>query len=139
MGDLPDYFFRTRDNGALVFRVDTRNRQSRLEMEPIAVVNIRNGEIKPQGDRVLSPADLAAIRDWMAERGAALAVRERDDMARVVEQINLLAQWAQSKASADDLERLTEPVLLAMHDLRSVLVRKKAERIAAERDGQSLG
>lgn len=135
MGDLPDYFFRTRENGALVFRVDTGNRQSRLELEPIAVVNIRNGEIKPQGDRVLSPADIDAIRGWMDERTAALAARERDEMARVIEQINVMAQWAQSRASAEELERLTDPALLAMHDLRSVLVRKKAERITGEKDG----
>lgn len=135
MGDLPDYFFRVRDNGALVFRVDTGNRNSRLEMDPIAVANIRNGEVKPQGDRALSPEDLAAIRDWMAERSATLAARERDEMARVIEHLNQVAQWAQSKATAEELEQLTEPVLLAMHDLRNVLVRKKAERIADKADG----
>lgn len=134
MGDLPDYFFRVRDNGALVFRVDTGNRNSRLELEPIAVANIRNGEIKPQGDRVLLPDDLVAIRDWMAERSATLAARERDEMDRVIEHLNQMAQWAQSKASDEDLERLTEPALLAMHDLRNVLVRKKAERITGEKD-----
>ena len=52
-GDLPDYYFRVRENGAFVFRVDTENRQRRIEMDQIASVNIRNGEIKPQGERRL--------------------------------------------------------------------------------------
>jgi len=60
--DLPDYYFRVRENGATVFRVDTENRQRRIEMNQIAVVNVRNGEIKPQGDRPLTEADVAAIQ-----------------------------------------------------------------------------
>jgi hypothetical protein len=31
--DLPDYNFRVRENGAAVFRVDTENRQHRIEMD----------------------------------------------------------------------------------------------------------
>ena len=46
-GDLPDYYFRVRENGAFVFRVDTENRQRRIDMDQIATVNIRKGEIKP--------------------------------------------------------------------------------------------
>ena len=41
--DLPEYYFRIRENGALVFRVDAENRQRRIDMEPLAVLNIRNG------------------------------------------------------------------------------------------------
>ncbi len=49
-GELPDHYFRVRENGASVFRIDTGNRQRRIDMDPIATVNIRNGEVKPQGD-----------------------------------------------------------------------------------------
>jgi hypothetical protein len=35
----------------------------------------------------------------------------------------------QSKASDAQLDEVTDALLLAMHDLRSVLVRKKAERL----------
>ena len=52
--DLPDYYFRVRENGAFVFRVDTENRHRRIEMDQIAVINISNGEVKPHGDRELS-------------------------------------------------------------------------------------
>ena len=127
--DLPDYYFRVRENGALVFRVDTENRQRRIEMDQIAVVNIRNGEIKPHGDRSLSDEDIDVIREWMAERQATLAARDVDDILRAVDHLNLTTQWAQSKATDDQLEAVTDALLLAMHDLRGVLVRRKADRL----------
>ena len=128
---LPKYYFRTRDNGAAVFRVDTENRQRRIEMDQIAMVNIRNGEIKPQGERKLSNEDIGAIRDWMKERAERLAWREIDDIMRTADTLNATAQWVQSRATDNQLEAVTDQLLLAMHDLRSVLVRKKADRLAA--------
>jgi hypothetical protein len=129
MAALPDYFFRVRENGAFVFLVDTENRQRRIDMEQIAAVNIRNGEIKPHGGRPLSDADLVAIKSWMAQRSAVLAARDIDDIKRAVEHLSLTAHWAQTKATDDPLEAVTEDLLLTMHDLRSVLVRKKADRL----------
>jgi len=130
--DLPDYYFRVRENGAAVFRVDTENRQRRVEMDQIAVVNIRNGEIKPQGDRRLSQEDLAAINAWIIERHAVLAHRDIDDIHRAVDYMNLTTQWAQSRATDDQLDAVTDKLLLAMHDLRSTLVRKKADRLTKD-------
>jgi len=129
MSDLPDYYFRVRENGATVFRVDTENRQRRIEMDQIAVVNVNRGEIKPYGDRVLSDADLSAIRRWMTDRQALLEMRDMDDIHRAIDGLNLTTQWAQSKASDAQLDEVTDALLLAMHDLRSVLVRKRADRL----------
>ncbi|SEK50944.1 hypothetical protein SAMN05421666_1175 [Roseovarius nanhaiticus] len=131
-GELPDYYFRVRENGAFVFRVDTENRQRRIELDQIAVVNIRKGEIKPHGERELTEEDITVIRDWMAERLELLEYRDIDDIHRAVDYLNTTAQWAQSKATDDQLEAVTDDLLLAMHDLRSVLVRKKADRLLAE-------
>lgn len=47
MSDIGSLFFRVRENGAAVYRVDAENRQRRLDMQQIAVVNIRNGDVKP--------------------------------------------------------------------------------------------
>ncbi len=127
--ELPEHYFRVRDNGAAVFRVDTENRQRRIEMDQIAVVNLNKGEIKPHGDRELSPTDLDAIRAWMDERRALLAMRDIDDIHRAVDYLNTTTQWAQSKAADEQLEEVTDALLLAMHDLRMVLVRKKADRL----------
>jgi hypothetical protein len=130
MTELPEYYFRVRENGAFVFRVDAENRQRRIEMDQIAVVNIRNGEFKPHGDRTLSDADKAAIQNWMEDRRKILAARDLDDIHRSIEHLNLTAQWAQSRATPEQLEDVTDALLMAMHDLRSVLVRKKADRLS---------
>ena len=128
-GDLPDYYFRVRENGAFVFRIDIENRQRRIEMDQIAVVNTRNGEIKAHGGRDLSARDMEVIGEWMAERQAVLAARDIDDILRAVDYLNLTTHWAQSRATDEQLEEVTDALLLAMHDLRSVLVRKKADRL----------
>lgn len=136
--ELPDYYFRIRDKGAAVFRVDTENRQRRIDMDQIAVVNVLNGQIKPQGGRELSPADLAAIQDWMQARVQVLAQRDVDDILRAIDHMNLTTQWVQSQATEDQLDEITDSLLLAMHDLRSVLVRKKADRLLKAREAQDL-
>ncbi|WP_372804746.1 hypothetical protein [Loktanella salsilacus] len=135
--DLPDYYFRIRENGAAVFRVDTENRQRRIEMDQIAVVNVRNGEVKPQGDRSLTDADIEAIQEWLNNRVARLAQRDIDDIHRAVDYLNITTQWVQAKASDDQLEDVTDALLLAMHDLRTVLIRKKADRMLAEDEKKS--
>lgn len=127
--DLPEFYFRVRDNGAVVFRVDTGNRQRRIEMDQIAVVNLNKGEIKPQGDHVLTAGERAEIEAWMRKRKALLALRDIDDIHRAVDTLNTTTQWAQSRASDAQLEEVTDALLMAMHDLRTVLVRKKADRV----------
>lgn len=127
--DLPDYYFRVRENGAAVFRLGTENRQRRIEMDEIATVNVRNGNIKPHGEAELTAADREAIEAWLVARQAQLAAREVDDILRTVDHLNHTTQWAQSKASDAQLEAVTDALLLAMHDLRSMLVRRKADRL----------
>jgi hypothetical protein len=131
MRELPEYYFRIRDNGAVVFRIDTENRQRRIDMEEIATINVKNGNVKPHGERVLTEAEVALIADWLAARVAVLAAREIDDIHRAVDHLNLTTQWVQSRATDAQLEDVTDALLLAMHDLRTVLVRKKSERLLA--------
>ncbi|MFZ1725624.1 MAG: hypothetical protein WAU13_03070, partial [Albidovulum sp.] len=119
-GELPEFYFRIRENGAAVFRVDAENRQRRLELDQIALANIRNGEIRAHGDHVLTEAETKAISDWMATRKELLAARDIDDIHRAVDYLNLTTQWVQSKATDDQLEDVTDALLLAMHDLRSL-------------------
>ncbi|SHE59921.1 hypothetical protein SAMN05444273_10222 [Litoreibacter ascidiaceicola] len=127
--ELPEFYFRVRENGATVFRVDTENRQRRIEMSEIAVVNIRKGQIKPHGDHEISAEELEVIEDWMDERTTVLATREIDDIYRAIDYLNLTTHWAQTRAEEDQLDEVTDALLLAMHDLRTVLVRKKADRL----------
>ncbi len=129
MSDLPEYYFRIRENGAALFRVDTQNRQRRIEMTELAVINVKNGNVRAHGDHVLTDEEKAVITDWITERREVLAERDLDDIHRAVDYLNLTTHWAQSRASDEDLEDVTDRLLLAMHDLRSVLVRKKADRL----------
>ncbi len=127
--DLPDYYFRVRENGAVVFRLGTENRQRRIEMDEIATVNVKNGNIKPHGEVELTEADRETIGNWLAARQAQLAMREVDDILRTVDHLNLTTQWAQSRATDAQLEAVTDALLLAMHDLRMMLVKRKADRL----------
>ncbi len=130
MDALPRYYFRIRENGAAVYLLQTETRDRRLEMTEIAAVNIRNGAVKPHGSYELTPRDSAEIDRWMAARRDVLARRSREQIDGVVEALNLAAHWAQTKATPDELDIVTEPLLLAMHDLRRVLIRKKSARAA---------
>ncbi|OUD09263.1 hypothetical protein BVC71_11240 [Marivivens niveibacter] len=136
MTELPEFYFRIRENGAVVFRVDTENRQRRIEMNQIAVVNVKNGEIKPHGGRELLPDEFEEIKTWLENRIALLAKRDIDDIHRAVDYMNITTQWVQSKATDEQLEDVTDALLLAMHDLRSVLVRKKADRMLANQKSE---
>ena len=44
--ELPELFYRIKDNGAAVFRVVPENRQKGIDLEQIATVNTRNSEVK---------------------------------------------------------------------------------------------
>ena len=127
---LPKYFFRIRENGAVLFKTPGENRQNRAEMHQIAAINMRSDTVKPLGDTVLTDEETKWIADWMRERKTVLEEREIDDILRTIDHLNLTAQWAQSKASDADLERVTDHLLLSMHDLRTILNRKKIERAA---------
>ncbi len=128
MTAIPDLYFRVRDNGAAVFRVDGENRDRRLEFDQIAVINTNRGDFKTLGDHILSEGERDTITTWMNDRMALLATRQMDDIHRAIDQINVTSHWVQSKATDAQLDDVTEQLLLAMHDLRSNLVRKKADR-----------
>ena len=127
--ELPEFYFRIRENGAVVFRVSTNNAQQRIEMDQIAVINIRNGEVKPHGQHNLTEVETAEIARWMDQRSTLLAKRGIDDIHRTVDTLNQTTQWAQSKASDEQLDEVTDRLLMAMYDLRTVLIRKKADRL----------
>lgn len=126
MGNDTKLFFRVRENGAAVFRIDTENRQRRLELQQIAIANIRNGSVKPQGDRMPTAAERNEIDAWITARRKLLAVRKVDDIKRAIDHLNETAQWVQSDATDDQIDQFSDDLLMAMHDLRTVLVRKKS-------------
>ena len=129
MTKAPDgLYFRIRETGAQVFRVDTTNRNRRIEMEPLAIVNTRNGDVRAQGDRTISETERAEIDAWCAARQAELAARDGQGGAfETIERMNLTATWLQQRATKEDVDAVADDLLMAMHDLRSVIVRKEAD------------
>lgn len=127
MSDIGSLFFRVRENGAAVYRVDAENRQRRLDMQQIAVVNIRNGDVKPQGDQIPTAAERNEIDAWVVERRKIIEERRIDDLLRTTDHLNLTAQWVQTKATDAQIDMFADDLLMAMHDLRSVIVRRKAD------------
>lgn len=126
---LPKLHFRLRENGATIYRVDSTNRERRLDLIEIAVLNLRNGALKPHGDAVLGADEAAEIAAWAEARRGHLAQQDALAAERCLEQLGQTAQWAQSRATPEALEAASDRLLLAMHDLRGVLLRKAAERL----------
>lgn len=125
---MDDLYFRTRENGAMVFRIDTENRQRRLEMIQIAVINIRSGDVKPHNDAIITAAERTEIEKWLIARRKQMNARDQDDIERLIDQMNWATQWVQARATADQVEAYGNPMLMAMHDLRSTIVRKKVRQ-----------
>ena len=131
---LPEFYFRLRDSGASVFRMDSDARNGRIDMTQIATVNLKSGDFKATGDKVLSEADQDAIQTWIADRMESQPWRRLDKVMQTIEEINQTAHWVQTEASDKDLEGVTDALFLAMHDLRQVLVRKTADRMSDDAD-----
>ena len=126
---LPALYFRLRENGAAVFRVDAENRHGRLDLEPLAIANVRNGDIRVQGDRELTDAERDEIESWISQRQAVLAKRDTEVVDQALEAMNGAAHWIQGKASNEEVEANASALLLAIHDLRSQIVRRQADAL----------
>lgn len=129
--DLPTHYVRVREGSGLLFRVDGENRQRRLDLQPVAVLNLNTGDLRPQGKAEVTEADRAAAASWLAARREREARREMDEGFALADRLGQAAHWA-GRAPDAALAASTETLLLAIHDLRSVLVKRMAERTATE-------
>ena len=129
---LPELYFRLRDGGASVFRMVDDARNGRLDMEQVATINLRSGEIRLGKDKNLSESEQETVDAWLADRRESQPWRRLDRAMQVIEDINQTAHWAQTEASDKDLEGVSDALFLAMHDLRQVLVRRAADRMSKE-------
>ena len=123
--DLPDLYFRLRPGGATVFRVSKKGSEQNLAMVPVAAVKLPSGTVRVRGQHVLSAAEEARIADWIAARGGA---DEDDPVERAIHAMNLAADWAE-KTDPDEALARRDALLLAIHDLRGVIVRQMAARV----------
>jgi len=124
-----DLFFRIKDNGATVFRINDEARQRRLDLQPIAEANVRNGDIKLRKEATLTDAERSEITAWLDARRAELATREIDQARLTIEHLNTTANWISSKPDEAAAEEMSDELLMAMHDLRAAIVRFKSKML----------
>lgn len=106
---LPPLYFRRRRNGAAVFRV-LETPYKRLELELIAVLK-PGGEILPRGN-----GPTAEERTQISAQPLA--------GPDILDDLGQAAQWLQAEADDQTLRAHAQDILLAIHDLRSTLVKR---------------
>jgi hypothetical protein len=132
----PDFYFRLKPDGAVMFRVDAQNRMRRLELLRIGAIHLDSGRFILHRPEPLTPEEEAAKDAWIVQRRAELA-GERPESVKIIESLNSATQWVEWFADDAELERSTEDILLALHDLRVALVNKKIKRVRAADPGPS--
>lgn len=127
-------YFRIKDNGATVFRINDEARQRRLDLQPVAEANARNGDIKLRKDVTLTGDERAEIAAWLNARREALAAREIEQARLTIEHLNATANWVSGKPDEQAAEAVSEDLLMAMHDLRAAIVRFKSRMLDQKDD-----
>ena len=122
MFDRPTLYFRRKENGAAVYRIAT-GEHARLDMLQIAVLK-QNGEVKPSGKQEPTESELTEIDTWHDARNSEQQNRDTARVDQLIGDINAVAQWVQANANDKQIEESSQPILMAMHDLRSTLVRR---------------
>lgn len=126
MFDRPTLYFRRKDNGAAVYRIAT-GEHARLDLQQIAVLK-QNGEVKPSGKQTPTGAELSEIAEWHDARKSEQKTRDAARVDRLIGDMNAVAQWVQANANDKQIAQSAQPILMAMHDLRTTLVRRMAGR-----------
>lgn len=131
---IMDLYFRIKDNGATVFRINDEMRTRRLDLQPVAEANVRNGDIKLRKDVTLSDAEQGEINAWLDARRETLKAREVEQARLTIEHLNATANWISSKPDEMAAEEMSEDLLMAMHDLRAAIVRFKSKMLDQKGD-----
>lgn len=125
MFDRPTLYFRRKDNGASVYRIEA-GEHARLDMQQVAILK-QNGEVKPSGKQEPTALELTEIADWHSARKAEQKTRDAARVDQLVGDMNAIAQWVQANANDKQIAQSSQPILMAMHDLRSTLVRRLSD------------
>ena len=121
--NAPQLYFRIREPGAAVFRVSAENQQKRMEMDLIAVANVRTGEIKSHGAGP-NIDEREQIESWISDRRKSVPQRDQSELQALIESLNRSAQWLHSRANKKAVMEQAEDLLFALHDLRSVILHR---------------
>jgi len=120
-------YYRHRENGVTVFRMEVANRQRRIELNQIAT--IRKGEVVPHKRRPPTEAEITEIEAWHTAFSAKRDADDFNETEKFIEQLNLFTDWAARKAPGDQIDEQSDALLTALLDLRQVVVRRLSEGV----------
>ena len=116
-------YYRHRKLGGQVFRVEVANRQRRIELNQIASIT-NSGQIVPHKRRPATEAELEEIglwwADWQARRDGGTLNRTESFMA----DLNQFTNWIAKEAPDEEVDALSDDLLMALLDLRQTVVRR---------------
>jgi hypothetical protein len=131
-------YYRVRKQGALVFRMEVSNRQRRIELNQIAAITGKD-EIRPHKRRPPTAEEEAEIRAWWADHKTRREAGELDEIETFMEELNKFTNWIEKEAPNAAVGAQSDPLLMALLDLRQVIVRRLSEDLpeaeAAPRPG----
>ncbi len=128
MQTLQKLFYRVSKQGADVFRIDLQNRLRRLDLQKIAEIDLDSKTISKTESIELSQEEQSDMQNWLEIRHGQLELRSQNDINRLIEALNHAANWIETKANDEQIAKIGDPVLMAMHDLRATIVRKMAQK-----------
>ena len=115
-------YYRHRKNGAVVFRLEVANRQRRIELNQIASI-AKTGEVVPHKRRPPTDAEMAEIREWWATWQARADTDQLSETEKFLVELNRFTDWFQRRAEYEEVDDTSDPLLMAILDLRQVVVR----------------
>ena len=115
-------FYRHRKNGVHVFRVDTENRDRRIQLVQIASIN-RMGEVTPHKRHPATEQELAEIAGWHAAFSERVAAGDLSTFEKELARFNHFTHWVMQKAPPEDLATHADMLLMALVDMRQTVVR----------------
>ena len=116
-------YYRHRKNGVVVFRMEVANRQRRIELNQIASI-AKTGDIIPHKRRPPTEAETAEMSAWWTKYKAREDAEALDGTEAFQIEINRFTEYMQKGASDEEVNAQSDALLMALLDLRQVVVRR---------------
>ena len=111
--------------------MEVSNRQRRIELNQIATIH-RTGEVYPHKSRTPSEAEISEMRRWWEDWQAR---REKGELCRTeqfMEQVAEFTNWMTKDAPQEEVDRLSDDLLMSLLDLRQTVVRRLSQQEAGD-------
>ncbi len=119
-------YYRHRQNGVVVFRMEVSNRQRRIELNQIASI-AKTGEIVPHKRRPPSDEEIEEMTGWWASWQARQHTDDLSETEKFLVEINQFTDWVQRRADSAEVNDMSDDLLMALLDLRQVVVRRLSD------------